>query len=88
MCAAGVAAGAFLLLCGVGILSRRPLSQQVAAWLGPEEAAAPAAATPTQEVPAQGGRPFQGSFSPLDQLDQAQEVAAGYDGVVLSMKDP
>lgn len=87
VCAAGVAAGAFLLLCGVGILSPEALSQQVAAWLGPEEAAAPAAA-PTQEVPAQGAEPFQGVFLPLDQLDQAQEVAAGYDGVVLSMKDP
>lgn len=88
VCAAGVAAGAFLLLCGVGILSPEALSQQVAAWLGPEEAAAPAAAAPTQEVPAQGAEPFQGVFLPLDQLDQAQEVAAGYDGVVLSMKDP
>ncbi len=64
VCAAGVAAGAFLLLCGVGILSPEALSQQVAAWLGPEEAAAPAAAAPTQEVPAQGAEPFQGSFSP------------------------
>ena len=88
VCAAGVAAGAFLLLCGVGILSPEALSQQVAAWLGPEEAAAPAAAAATQEIPAQGAEPFQGVFLPLDQLDQAQEVAAGYDGVVLSMKDP
>ena len=31
VCAAGVTAGAFLLLCGVGILSPEALSQQVAA---------------------------------------------------------
>lgn len=87
VCAAGAAAGGFLLLCGVGVLSPGEVSQQVAAWLAPAEAAAPAAA-PTQEVPAQGAEPFQGVFLPWDQLDQAQEVAAGYDGVVLSMKDP
>lgn len=88
VCAAGVAAGAFLLLCGVGILSPEALSQQVAAWLEPAEAAAPASAAPAQPVPAEEAAPFQGVFLPLDQLDQAQEVAAGYDGVVLSMKDP
>ena len=72
----------------MGILSRRPLSQQVAAWLGPEEAAAPAAATPHPGGPRPGAEALPGVFLPLDQLDQAQEVAAGYDGVVLSMKDP
>lgn len=88
VCAAGAAAGGFLLLCGVGVVSPGEVSQQVAAWLAPAEAAAPASAAPAQPVPAEEAAPFQGVFLPLDQLDQAQEVAAGYDGVVLSMKDP
>ena len=88
VCAAGVAAGAFLLLCGVGILSPEALSQQVAAWLEPAEAAAPASAAPAQPVPAEEAAPFQGVFLPLEDLDRATELAAGKDGVVLPMKDP
>ena len=88
VCAAGAAAGGFLLLCGVGILSPGELSQQVAAWLEPEAAAAPASAAPAQPVPAAEEAPFRGVFLPLDQLDRAQEAAAGYDGVVVPMKDP
>ena len=88
VCAAGVAAGAFLLLCGVGILSPEALSQQVATWLAPAEAAAPASAAPAQPVPAEEAAPFQGVFLPLEDLDRATELAAGKDGVVLPMKDP
>ena len=88
VCAAGAAAGGFLLLCGVGVLSPGEVSQQVAAWLEPAEAAAPASAAPAQPVPAEEAAPFQGVFLPLEDLDRATELAAGKDGVVLPMKDP
>ena len=88
VCAAGAAAGGFLLLCGVGAVSPGEVSQQVAAWLAPAEAAAPASAAPAQPVPAEEAEPFQGVFLPLEDLDRAKELAAGKDGVVLPMKDP
>ena len=88
VCAAGAAAGGFLLLCGVGVVSPGEVSQQVAAWLAPAEAAAPASAAPAQPVPAEEAAPFQGVFLPLEDLDRATELAAGKDGVVLPMKDP
>ncbi|WP_454941226.1 putative glycoside hydrolase [Evtepia sp.] len=88
VCAAGAAAGGFLLLCGVGVVSPGEVSQQVAAWLAPAEAAAPASAAPAQPVPAEEEEPFQGVFLPLEDLDRATELAAGKDGVVLPMKDP
>lgn len=88
VCAAGAAAGGFLLLCGVGVVSPGEVSQQVAAWLAPAEAAAPASAAPAQPVPAEEAAPFQGAFLPLEDLDRATELAAGKDGVVLPMKDP
>ena len=89
MCAAGVLAGAFLLLCFLGVLSPARISQQVSAWLDPQPEAVSAAA-PAQGVPAaqpeEEAAPLQTVFLPLDQLDQAEALAQGADGLVLPMK--
>lgn len=89
VCAAGVLAGAFLLLCFLGVLSPARISQQVSAWLDPQPEAVSAAA-PAQGVPAaqpeEEAGPLQTVFLPLDQLDQAEALAQGADGLVLPMK--
>lgn len=88
LCAAGVLSGGFLLLCGAGVLSPEGIAQQVAAWREKEpEPVAPASAP--AELPKEEEEPaFRGVFLPLDQLEQAAAVGAGYDGVILPMKSP
>lgn len=90
-CSAGLLAGGFLLLCALGVLSPTDISQQVTAWLDPQPDSAPAAAVQeitVDEADAQTGGPIQAVLLPLDQLDQAETLAAGSDGVILPMKNP
>lgn len=87
VCSAGALAGCFLLLCALGVLSPGAISQQVTAWLSPHQDTAPTTGPAEISVPdpAPDG-PFQAVFLPLEALDSAQTIAAGYDGVVLPMK--
>ncbi len=88
LCSAGALAGCFLLLCALGILSPAEISQQVSAWLEPQQASTPTAGQASLSVPEQEADegPFQAVFLPLEDLDDAQTLAAGHDGVVLPMK--
>lgn len=90
-CSAGLLAGGFLLLCALGVLSPTDISRQVTAWLDPQPDSSPVSATQeiTVEDPIQKtDGPLQAVLLPLDQLDQAQTLAAGSDGVILPMKNP
>ena len=86
LCSAGVLSGGFLLLCGLGVLSPAAISQQVSAWLHPPAASTPASAPAEDLSLPEENDPFQGVFLSLDQLDDAQTLADGYDGVILPMK--
>ena len=92
-CSAGGLAGGFLLLCALGVLSPAAISGQVTAWLDLQPESTPAAAVQeitvddTPDVP-QTDAPHQAVLLPLDQLDQAQTLAADGDGLLLPMKDP
>lgn len=87
VCSAGALAGCFLLLCALGILSPGEISQQVSTWLSPQQEESTPAAGPAEiSVPEEEDTPFQAVFLPLEDLDSAPTLAAGYDGVVLPMK--
>lgn len=85
--AAGAVAGCFLLLCALGVLSPESISEQVSLWLeGPADSAPVAAPAAIPAPEAEPSAPFRAVFLPLEDLDSAQTLAAGYDGVVLPMK--
>ena len=76
LCSAGVLSGGFLLLCGLGVLSPAAISQQVSAWLHPPAASTPASAPAEDLSLPEENDPFQGVFLSLDQLADAQTLAA------------
>ena len=83
---AGLLSGGFLLLCATGVLSPVQISQSVSAWLNPAAETADAAPTAgSASLPAETP-PFRGVRLALEDLDQAETLAAGYDGVVVTMK--
>lgn len=88
VCSAGALAGGFLILCFLGVLSPAAISQQVSAWLEPEPPATTTIA-PSQKITVPSAPPpFHGIFLSLDQLDSAEQLAQGTDGIILPMKDP
>lgn len=84
LCALGAAAGGFLVLCLLGVLSPAALSQQLSGWI--EEPAAAPAVAPAEDVTVPDAAPFRGVVLPLDRLDEAAALAGTANSLLLPMK--
>lgn len=78
----GLLSAGFLLLCVLGIFSPMQTPAATEDTTATEETTA--AVAPIVQEPTE---PFRGVFLSFDALDEAEQAAQGYDGVLLTMKD-